>query len=365
MFWKKNKEEKPKSPNEIPASASPADAESQSQPKKKGLFGKLFDRIKATSDAIVQKTVDLFRLHGKIDDDLLDELEEALISSDVGLDTTLAMIEELRNRIRREKKAESTDLDWLTRTLRDITLEMLDQGENEINTATSGPSIYLIIGVNGVGKTTAIGKLAHRFKEEGKSVMLVAGDTFRAAAIQQLEIWAERAAVPIVAGQEKADPASVVYNAMQRAKSENPDVVIIDTAGRLHTKVNLMQELSKVSRVINREFSEAPHETMLVLDASTGQNALQQAKIFMESCDISSLILTKLDGTAKGGVVISLHNQLKLPVKFIGIGEGIEDLEPFNARAFANALFQIQEEEESPDQGEEAHVASAPENENS
>ncbi|MBD3267827.1 signal recognition particle-docking protein FtsY, partial [bacterium] len=278
--------------------------------------------------------------------DLLEQLEELLIGADVGYETTMDLMQELRNRIRREKKTDTEDYPWLVRTIRELMQKMLDQGSRELVLNENGPSIYLIIGVNGVGKTTAIGKMAHRFKREEKNVLMVAADTFRAAAIEQLTIWAERAGVDIVTGKEKADPSSVVYNAMARAKETNPDVVIIDTAGRLHTKHNLLQELSKMSRVIEREFPGAPHEILLVLDASTGQNALQQAKTFLESCKISGLILTKLDGTAKGGVVLSLHKQLELPVKYIGVGEGIDDLELFNSEAFTKAIFPLEEEEE-------------------
>lgn len=326
--------------------STPEPEPEQEPPKKKGLFAKLRDSLRATRESIVQKTLNLFNLRGKIDDDLLDELEEMLISADVGYETSMELIGELRNRIRREKKADSTDIDWLTNTLQELASEMIAWGERDLKLSDSPPSIYLVIGVNGVGKTTAIGKLAHRIKGEGKNVLLVAADTFRAAAVNQLKVWSERADVDIVLGKEGADPSSVVYQAVAKAKETNPDCVIIDTAGRLHTKVNLMHELSKMAKVIEREFPGAPHETLLVLDASTGQNALMQAKTFMESCPITGLILTKLDGTAKGGVVMAVHKQLKLPVKFIGVGEGIEDLEPFNADAFTKALFAINDEKD-------------------
>jgi len=351
MFWKKKSESIPSPSGE--RSAGGFSAPDETRPK--GLFAKLRERLKATRESIAQKALNLFRLRGKIDNELLDELEEVLISADVGVASTTALIDELRDRIRMEKKANSTDQAWLTSTLRGLMREMLEQGERELKTASEGPSIYLVIGVNGVGKTTAIGKMAYRFKEQGKSVLLVAADTFRAAAIDQLKIWAERAEVPIVLGDEGADPSSVVFNAMSTAKTQNPDVVIIDTAGRLHTKVNLMQELAKMTRVISREFEGAPHENLLVLDASTGQNALSQARTFLESCGVTGLILTKLDGTARGGVVLSVHKELNLPVKFIGVGEGIEDLEPFDPDAFTRALFQLDvdqadaEEEEMPE----------------
>ncbi len=363
MFWRKKKteeqtdqvqEQEQEAPvtesQELPdterTEVSETEESSSAPPKKKGMFAKLRERLRSTRESIAKKTRNLFRLRGKIDDDLLDDLEEALISADVGVETTLNLMEELRTRIRKEKKNNSNDLNWLINTLQELMRDMLEQGDRTLKTAEEGPSIYMIVGVNGVGKTTAIGKLAARLKKEGKKVLVVAADTFRAAAIEQLEIWAKRAGVPIVLGAEKADPSSVVYNAMNSAKADKPDYVIIDTAGRLHTKSNLLQELSKMSRVISREFPSAPNETLLVLDASTGQNAINQARTFLESCGVTGLILTKMDGTAKGGVILAVHKQLNLPVKFIGVGEGIEDLEPFDPDAFTKALF-AQEEIES------------------
>ncbi|RJP30124.1 MAG: signal recognition particle-docking protein FtsY [Candidatus Omnitrophota bacterium] len=340
MFWKKKKsDESALTDQKMQASETRTAEESAPSTPKKGLFTKLRERLRSTSESIVKKARTIFRLRGKIDDDLLDDLEEALISADVGMETTLALMEELRNRIRREKKTNSTDINWLTDTLQSLMRDMLEQGDRTLKVAEVGPSIYLIVGVNGVGKTTAIGKMAARFKSEGKQVLIVAADTFRAAAIEQLEIWSKRADVPIVLGSEGADPSSVVYNAMSAAKTQKPDVVVIDTAGRLHTKTNLLQELSKMSRVISREFDGAPQETLLVLDASTGQNAITQAKTFLQSCGLTGLILTKMDGTAKGGVILAVHKQLGLPVKFIGVGEGIDDLEPFDPDAFTRALF--------------------------
>ncbi len=358
MFWKRQEKNEPVEPQaEIQPEASvqefvsaESDQEQASESPKRGLFGKLFDRLSKTRESIVKQAVKIFRLRGKIDDDLLDELEEVLILADVGIDTTTELMDELRTRIRREKKKDSDDLSWLTQTLQEISREMLEQGERGMALADSGPSVYLVIGVNGVGKTTAIGKLANKFKQDGKSVMLVAADTFRAAAIEQLGVWAKRADVPIVRGKEGADPSSVVYLAMERLKEEPADIVIIDTAGRLHTKSNLMQELAKMARVISREVENAPHETLLVLDASTGQNALSQAKTFTEACQISGLILTKLDGTAKGGVVLSVHKQLKLPVKWIGVGESINDLEHFDPDTFTKALFNIETEDEKQEE---------------
>ncbi|MGC9329933.1 MAG: signal recognition particle receptor subunit alpha, partial [Candidatus Hinthialibacter sp.] len=244
MFWKRKQEG-----DEQIQEAQTAGAEKQ-EAAPKGLFAKLRDRLKATRESIAQKAINLFRLRGKIDDELLEELEEILISADVGVHTTTELISELRDRIRREKKRGSEDSKWLTDTLRSLMREMLEQGDRTLKTAPEGPSIYLVIGVNGVGKTTAIGKLAHRLKNDGRKVLLVAADTFRAAAIDQLDIWSKRADVPIVLGKEGSDPSSVVFNAMEKAKTDSPDAIIIDTAGRLHTKSNLMQELSKMSRVI-------------------------------------------------------------------------------------------------------------------
>jgi len=347
MFWKKqNKSEIPHTESDDTITSS----SSEETAPKKGLFAKLRDRLQATRESIAQKALNLFHLRGKIDEELLDELEEVLILADVGVQTATSLIDDLRDRIRLEKKNNSTDSQWLTQTLRSLMREILEQGDRDLKTADEGPSIYLVIGVNGVGKTTAIGKLAHRLKGEGKRVILVAADTFRAAAIEQLEIWSKRADVPIVLGTEGADPSSVVYNAMKSAKDDNPDTIIIDTAGRLHTKINLVQELAKMSRVISREFEGAPIETLLVLDASTGQNALLQAKTFLESCGVTGLILTKLDGTARGGVVLAVHKELNLPVKFIGVGEGIEDLEPFDPDAFTKALFQVEDESTPPNE---------------
>ena len=360
MFWKRKEKQDPvelqtEAPIEAPVVEAVEEVPASEAPKK-GLFAKLRDRLRKTRESIVTQAVKIFRLHGKIDDDLLEELEEVLILADVGVDTTMELMSELRNRIRQEKKKESDDLDWLTQTLQAISREMLEQGERGMRLAPSGPSVYLVIGVNGVGKTTAIGKLASRFKTEGKSVLLVAADTFRAAAIEQLDIWSKRAEVPIVLGKEGADPSSVVYQAMERLKTEPADIVIIDTAGRLHTKSNLMQELAKMARVISREVADAPHETLLVLDASTGQNALSQARTFTEACQISGLVLTKLDGTAKGGVILSVHKQLQLPVKWIGVGEGIDDLEPFEPDAFTKALFNLETETEGANEEETTEV---------
>lgn len=318
---------------------TPASSETQTPPEKRGLLGKLFHRLRASREAIVEKTISVFQRRSRIDNDLLDDLEETLITADVGVDTALKLVERLRDEMKFQKKTGSADIDWLTQTLRDAIASMIASDSRALKTAAEGPSIYLVVGVNGVGKTTAIGKLAYRLRSSGKKVLIVAADTFRAAAIDQLAIWAERAGADMVRGQERSDPSSVVYDAIRAARSQGHDVVVIDTAGRLHTKYNLMQELAKMARVVEREFPGAPHETLLVLDASTGQNALQQARQFTESCGVTGIILTKLDGTAKGGVTIAIHGQLKLPVKLIGIGEKIDDLEVFDADAFLGALF--------------------------
>jgi fused signal recognition particle receptor len=357
MFWKRNKQQSelpidtPRNNDKPPADLSDADqasppAESPSEskaPKKRGLFGKLFDRLRASRDAILKKTISIFERRGKIDDDLLDELEETLITADIGVETTTRLIDHLRDQVKFQKKKGSTDINWLTDTLQSAIGEMIDSEKRSLKTGTEKPSVYLVVGVNGVGKTTAIGKLAWRFRSEGKKALIVAADTFRAAAIDQLAIWADRAGCDIVKGEEGADPSSVVYNAVHAARAGQHDFVIIDTAGRLHNRANLMQELGKMARVIGREFPGAPHETLLVLDASTGQNALQQARQFTDTCGVTGIILTKMDGTAKGGVIIGIHDQLKIPVKFIGIGEKIDDLEPFEPEAFLKALFEREE----------------------
>ena len=272
----------------------------------------------------------------KIDDDLFDELEEALIMADLGVDTTLKVIENLKKRV---KKEHAEDPALITGMLQDEIAEILVEGAEE-EFKIVPPTVILVIGVNGVGKTTTIGKLAANYKAEGKSVMLAAADTFRAAAIDQLKIWGERSGVDVICHEENSDPAAVVFDAVNAAKNRKTDVLICDTAGRLHNKKNLMDELKKIARVIGREYPEANTEVFLVLDATTGQNALQQAKLFNEVADITGLILTKLDGTAKGGIVIAIKNELNIPVRYIGVGEGIADLQEFNPSEFAKALFE-------------------------
>ena len=281
------------------------------------------------------KKINLFSHSKELNEDFYDELEEALILSDMGMDPSLEAVEELRARVK-ERKLKTTE--EARACLCEILTERLGGGDRELDLSTK-PSIVLVIGVNGVGKTTTIGKLAARLKGEGKSVLLCAGDTFRAAAADQLEIWANRTGVDIVRQHEGADPGAVVYDAICAAKARGADVIICDTAGRLHNKQNLMNELGKISRLIDRELPGAARETLLVLDAATGQNGLIQAEKFMETAGITGIILTKLDGTAKGGIVVAVAEKLQIPVKFVGLGEGVEDLAPFDPEAFARALL--------------------------
>lgn len=303
------------------------------------MFGKLFDKLKdglsKTRNGLTDKINEALKLAVTIDEDLYEELEEILITSDIGMDTTMEIIEQLREKIRKEK---INDTELVIPTLKSVIKEMMMEGAEE-EEDKEGRRILLVIGVNGVGKTTSIGKLAAKNKAEGKKVLLAAADTFRAAAIDQLEVWSQRAGVDIIKQSEGSDPAAVVFDAVTAAKSRSADILICDTAGRLHNKKNLMNELSKINRIIDREYSEAKKETLLVLDGTTGQNAVIQAKQFMEVCPIDGIILTKLDGTAKGGVVISIKQTLNIPVRYIGVGEGIEDLQEFDAEAFAEALF--------------------------
>lgn len=303
------------------------------------MFGKLFDKLKdglsKTRNVLTDKINEALKLAVTIDEDLYEELEEILITSDIGMDTTMEIIEKLREKIRKEK---INDTELVIPTLKSVIKEMMMEGAEE-EEDQEGKKVLLVIGVNGVGKTTSIGKLAAKNKAEGKKVLLAAADTFRAAAIDQLEVWSQRAGVDIIKQSEGSDPAAVVFDAVTAAKSRSADILICDTAGRLHNKKNLMNELSKINRIIDREYSEAKKETLLVLDGTTGQNAVIQAKQFMEACPIDGIILTKLDGTAKGGVVISIKQTLNIPVRYIGVGEGIEDLQEFDAEAFAEALF--------------------------
>lgn len=299
-----------------------------------GIFDKIREGLKKTRDNISGQITQMVNSFTKIDEELFEELEELLVMGDVGMNTAQYICDQLRKKI---KEKGITDPSLIMGELKAIVSEML-QGDNELHAGTK-PSIILVIGVNGVGKTTTIGKLASRLKGEGKSVILGAADTFRAAAIEQLEVWADRVGVPLIKHQEGADPAAVVFDTIAAAKARGCDVIICDTAGRLHNKKNLMDELGKISRVIDRELPGCDRETLLVLDAATGQNAVNQAREFQSAAGITGIVLTKLDGTPKGGVVLPIMQDLGLPVKFIGVGEQVDDLQPFDPDAFANALF--------------------------
>ena len=315
-----------------------------------GIFDKIREGLKKTRDNISGQIAQMVNSFTKIDEDLFEELEELLVMGDVGVPTAEFICGELRQKI---KEKGITDPGQIMGELKDIVSQILE-GDDTLHISTK-PSILLVIGVNGVGKTTTIGKLASRLKGEGKSVILGAADTFRAAAIEQLEVWAQRAGVPLIKHGEGADPAAVVFDTISAAKARNCDVIICDTAGRLHNKKNLMDELGKISRVIDRELPGCDRETLLVLDAATGQNAVNQAREFQSAAGITGIVLTKLDGTPKGGVVLPIKRDLNLPVKFIGVGEQIDDLQPFDARMFTEALFDNQRQEEP--QKEEAPSA--------
>lgn len=304
-----------------------------------GFFDKIKKGLKKTRDVVVNQIDSMLKSFTKIDEELFEELEELLIMGDVGMNTATKITEELRVRV---KKEGVTDPNEVNRLLREITADML-RGDEELKINTK-PSVILVIGVNGVGKTTTIGKLANNLRQQGKTVLLAAADTFRAAAIDQLEIWADRAKCDIIKQKEGSDPAAVVYDAISAAKARGADVIIADTAGRLHNKKHLMGELNKISRIIDRELPDADKEFLIVLDATTGQNAVNQAREFKNSAGITGIVLTKLDGTAKGGVVLSIKEELGVPVKYIGVGEQMDDLQPFNADDFAKALFTKNEE---------------------
>ena len=300
-----------------------------------GFFDKLKQGLFKTKSAIVDKVDALFKKFVKVDEDLFDELEELLISADIGAYTTEEILDELRDTVKDKRIKEPEEV---KRELFDILRRMI--GEHEPLNLSTRPSVILVIGVNGVGKTTSIGKISAELKRQGKKVVVAAADTFRAAAAEQLNVWTDRAGVDIIKQAAGADPASVVYDAISAVKSRNADVLIVDTAGRLHNKKNLMDELAKIDRVIARELPNAAKETLLVLDATTGQNAVFQAKEFKEASKITGLVLTKLDGTAKGGIIISIKKELGIPVKFIGVGEQIDDMKPFDSKEFAGALFE-------------------------
>lgn len=300
-----------------------------------GFFDKLKSGLSKTKTSIDDKINEAFSTFRKVDEALLDELEEALIMSDIGMDTSVMIISKLRDRI---KKQNIKEVEEVKKALREEIQNILEVCDNSLKLETT-PSVILVVGVNGVGKTTSIGKIAGRLQKTGKKVMVAAGDTFRAAAVEQLEIWSKRANCDIIKGSEKADPASVVYDAIKQAKERQVDVLICDTAGRLHNKKYLMDELDKIQRVIEKELPDADKEVLLVIDGTTGQNAIEQVKAFKEVSNITGLVLTKLDGTAKGGVVIGIVNENKIPVKFIGVGEQIDDMEIFNSHDFVEAII--------------------------
>lgn len=300
-----------------------------------GFFSKIKEGLKKTRDSIADGVNGIINSFTKIDEELFEQLEETLVMSDIGVETSVEICDRLRKKI---KETGITDPAEIRNLMKDIIADML--GDDEGLKLDTKPSLILVIGVNGVGKTTTIGKLSYRLKNSGKKVVLGAADTFRAAAIDQLGIWAERAGVSMVKSVEGTDPASVVFDTIASAKSKGADVIICDTAGRLHNKKNLMDELAKINRVISRELPDASVETLLVLDAATGQNAVNQAREFKNVTDITGIVLTKLDGTAKGGIIIAIRNELGIPVKYVGVGEGIDDLQPFSSEEFASGIFE-------------------------
>ena len=307
-----------------------------------GFFDRLKKGLTKTRENFTHNIERLIIGYADIDDELIDDLEETLLMADVGVKTTETLIAAVRKGIKQKEIRTPEDLiPFLEKEI----VSILEAGENTFQMAENGPTVLLVVGTNGVGKTTTIGKLSAYYRRQGKSVLLAAADTFRAAAIDQLEIWGKRADVQVIKHGEGSDPAAVVFDAMQAAKARNIDIVIVDTAGRLQTKSNLMQELEKIYRVIGREIPGAPHETLLVLDAGTGQNAISQAELFTQAAPVSGVVLTKLDGTAKGGVTIGIKSQLSIPIKWIGVGEGIDDLRPFRAEDFVSALFVKREDE--------------------
>lgn len=306
--------------------------------KKKGLFEKIRDGLRKTKDSVIAKMQLVLNAFTKIDEDLFDQLEETMIMGDMGAETSIEICDQLRKRV---KERGITDPKQIMGLIQEIIGEML--GEDQSLNLHTKPSVIMVIGVNGAGKTTTIGKLCHQLKEDGKKVIVAAADTFRAAAIDQLQVWTDRAGVELVKHAEGSDPAAVVYDAIEAAKARDCDVLICDTAGRLHNKKNLMQELAKINRIIENKAAGCDTEILLVLDATTGQNAVNQARLFKEVADITGIVLTKLDGTAKGGIVVSIKNELQIPVKLIGVGEKIDDLQPFHAKDFVNALFEKEE----------------------
>ena len=308
---------------------------------KKGFFGRLVEGLTKTRDNIISGMDSIFSGFSAIDDDFFEEIEETLIMGDLGIQTTMSIVEDLRKKVKEQHIKDPSECKAL---LMESMKQQMDLGENAYE-FENRRSVVLVIGVNGVGKTTSVGKLAGQLKDQGKKVILAAADTFRAAAIEQLTEWSHRAGVEIIAQKEGSDPAAVIYDAVAAAKSRNADVLICDTAGRLHNKKNLMEELKKINRIIEKEYPDAYRETLVVLDGTTGQNALSQAKQFMEVADVTGIILTKLDGTAKGGIAVAIQSELGIPVKYIGIGEKIDDLQKFDAEAFIHALFNVEHQE--------------------
>ena len=309
--------------------------EEKTEEPKISLFERLKQGLSKAKQGITDRVDQVLKSYTKVDEDLLEEIEEILITADVGVDTTMNIIDKLTDAIKTKKITNPQDVKGELKLI----IEEILTNENSTLDVSHSPSIIIMVGVNGVGKTTTIGKLASRYKKEGKKVLIEAGDTFRAAAIDQLEVWANRSGVDIIKHQEGADPGAVIFDSIKAAKARNTDLLICDTAGRLHNKSNLMNELSKVFKIVDREYPEAKREVLLVVDATTGQNAVSQAKSFKQVCDITGLVLTKLDGTAKGGVVLAVKSEVDVPVKLIGVGEKMEDLQDFDAKAFSEALF--------------------------
>lgn len=341
-FGKKKKDEAEQPAPEVEQNTAapveaPVELPEQQEPAKTGFFGRLKERLSRTSSNISEGVASLVVGKKAIDADVLDELETQLLTADVGVDATMEIIDDLTGRMKRKQLG---DVDALFAALRENMLDILQPVSQPLVAENqSGPYVILMVGINGAGKTTTIGKLAKRFQNQGKSVMLAAGDTFRAAAVEQLQVWGDRNGIPVVAQQRSSDPASVAYDAVQAAKARKVDVLIVDTAGRLHTQSNLMEELKKVKRVMGKLDEDTPHEVLLVLDGGIGQNAVTQAEQFHKAVDVTGLALTKLDGTAKGGVVFAIAKKLGLPIRLIGVGEGIDDLRDFNANEFVDALL--------------------------
>ena len=318
-----------------------------------GLFSKIAEGLKKTKDSFLGGLQRIFNSFTKIDEELFEELEEQMIMSDIGVETSEQICESVRKKV---KERGITDPNDIMELIYEVVSEIM--GDDTGLDLTKSPAVIMVIGVNGAGKTTTIGKLCHQFRQEGKKVLVAAADTFRAAAIDQLQVWTDRAGVDIVKHAEGSDPGAVLYDSLEAAKARNCDVVVIDTAGRLHNKKNLMEELKKINRIIDSKAGECSREILLVLDATTGQNAVSQAKLFSETAPITGIVLTKLDGTAKGGIVISIKNELGIPVKLIGVGEKIDDLQPFNSRMFVDALFDLEDvKNKAAEREEEAEVA--------